>query len=64
MTRAALKPSRLNDNAAVSAADGHTSLEELLASCVVRRVMEKDGVDPQEVRKLIDSVVSARARFQ
>jgi hypothetical protein len=59
-----MKPSNLNDDAAVAATGGHTRLEELLASCVVRQVMEKDGVDPQDVRKLIDSVASARAQFQ
>jgi len=64
MTGAALKPSRLNDDAAVAGAGAHASLEELLASCVVRRVMERDGVDPQDVRKLIDSVARARAGFQ
>ena len=42
-------------------AQGHASLEELLASCVVRQVMQRDGVDPSDVRKLIASVANAIA---
>jgi hypothetical protein len=42
-------------------AQGHASLEELLASGVVRRVMKRDGVDPSDVRKLITSVANAIA---
>ena len=63
MTRAAPKPSRFNDDAAVAATAG-TPDSKNYCSCVVRQVMEKDGVDPQNVRKLIDSVASARAGFQ
>jgi len=40
----------------------HTGLEELLASCVVRQMMKKDGVDPSYVRKLIASVAAAIAQ--
>jgi hypothetical protein len=40
---------------------GHASLEELLASCVVRQMMKRDGVDPSDVRKLIASIADAIA---
>ena len=39
----------------------HTGLEELLASCVVRQMMKRDGIDPSDVRKLIVSVANALA---
>jgi hypothetical protein len=39
----------------------HASLEELLASCVVRQMMKRDGVDPSDVRKLIASIADAIA---
>jgi hypothetical protein len=42
-------------------AQRHPSLEELLASCVVRQVMKSDGVDPSDVRKLIASVANTIA---
>jgi len=62
MTRSGLKPTSLNDDAAAMGAGGRTVLDELLASCVVRRVMEKDGVDAQDIRKLINTVTNARGR--
>jgi hypothetical protein len=42
-------------------AQGHASLEDLLASCIVRQMMKRDGVDPSDVRKLIASIAHAVA---
>src|SRR5271155_2840433 len=41
---------------------GHASLEELLASSVVRHMMKRDGVDASDVRKLIASIADASHR--
>jgi hypothetical protein len=45
-------------------AQAHTSLEELLACCVVRQMLARDGVDPQDVRKLIASMANAISGLQ
>jgi hypothetical protein len=37
----------------------NASLEELLASSVVRQIMKSDGVDPDDIRKLIAAVANA-----
>ena len=37
----------------------NVSLEELLASSVVRQIMKSDGVDPDDIRKLIAVVANA-----
>jgi hypothetical protein len=39
-------------------AQEHASLEELLASSVVRQVMKRDGVHPSDIRQLVASVAS------
>lgn len=38
------------------------ALEELLAAPVVRRLMERDGIHPQSVRKLIASIAHSVAK--
>jgi hypothetical protein len=52
------KPSR-SDRAPLALA--HVILDELLASCVIRQVMARDAVDPQDVRTLISSTANAIA---
>jgi hypothetical protein len=37
-------------------------LEELLAAPIIRRLMERDGVDPQAVRALVQSIARAAAK--
>jgi hypothetical protein len=37
-------------------------LEELLAAPVIRRLMERDGVDPRTVRALVQSIARATGR--
>jgi hypothetical protein len=55
MSRATLKRSKQNEHSA----EAHTSLEELLASSIVRQIMKRDGVDPHDIRKLIAAVANA-----
>jgi hypothetical protein len=38
------------------------NLEELLAAPIIRRLMERDGVDPQAVRALVQSIARAAAK--
>jgi hypothetical protein len=38
------------------------ALEELLSAPIIRRLMERDGVDPQPVRKLIATITRARSK--
>jgi cold shock CspA family protein len=40
----------------------HADLEELLAAPIIRRLMERDGVDPQAVRALVQSIARAAAK--
>jgi cold shock CspA family protein len=40
----------------------HANLEELLAAPIIRRLMERDGVDPQAVRALVQSIARAAAK--
>jgi hypothetical protein len=37
------------------------NLEELLAAPIIRRLMERDGVDPQALRALVQSIARAEA---
>lgn len=55
MSRATLKRSKQNEYSG----EAHTSLEELLASSIVRQIMKRDGVDPHDIRKLIAAVANA-----
>ena len=58
MVATTLKSSRFKSKAAAVEAVPHTGLEELLASHIIRQLMDRDGVDPQYVRKLIASIAS------
>jgi hypothetical protein len=52
------KPSRSERRPLVRA---HATLDELLASCVIRQVMARDAVDSQDIRMLIASTANAIA---
>jgi hypothetical protein len=54
MSRATLKRSKRNEHSA----EAHPSLEELLASSIVRQIMKRE-VDPHDIRKLIAAVANA-----
>jgi hypothetical protein len=49
-------------SASCAASDAQPALEELLAAPVVRRLMERDGIHPQSVRKLIASIAHSVAK--
>ena len=42
-------------------ASEQANLDELLASPVIRRLMERDGVDPRAIRNLVQSIARATA---
>lgn len=49
-------------SASCAASGSQTALEELLAAPIIRRLMERDGVRPQSVRKLIASLAHTVAK--
>ena len=55
MSRATLKRSKQNEHSA----EAHTSLEELLASSIIRQIMKRDEVDAHDIRKPISAVAKA-----
>jgi cold shock CspA family protein len=50
-----------HDRCSISPSE-QADLEELLAAPIIRRLMERDGVDPQAVRALVQSIARAAVK--